>query len=72
AKYLEEGDAMWASGVMGSTASGVGWSGKNFSQQYRWSFDYPLWRSAPVSVPSIRLGGRHGVIFSDRKPGEPR
>ncbi|MGH9467136.1 MAG: hypothetical protein ACRD1Y_07250, partial [Terriglobales bacterium] len=45
AKYLGEGDAMWASGVTGSTANGVGWSGKNFSQQYRWSFDYVLWRS---------------------------
>lgn len=70
--YQKEGDAVWNSGVTTAVNSGLGWSGKNFSQQYRWSFGYPLWRSAPTSVPSIRLGGRHGVIFADRKPGGPR
>ncbi|HVA62075.1 MAG TPA: hypothetical protein VNF74_00005, partial [Terriglobales bacterium] len=43
--YLGEGDAIWDSGVTDDTGNGIGWSGKNFSQQYRWSFDYVLWRS---------------------------
>jgi len=43
--YQEEGDAIWDSGVNDVPGNGIGWSGKNFSQQYRWSFDYALWRS---------------------------
>ncbi|HVA64427.1 MAG TPA: putative Ig domain-containing protein [Terriglobales bacterium] len=44
-RYLGEGDAIWDSGVTDNIDNGLGWSGKNFSQQYRWSFDYVLWRS---------------------------
>ena len=43
--YQKEGDAIWDSGVTDDVNNGIGWSGKNFSQQYRWSFDYALWRS---------------------------
>lgn len=43
--YQQEGDSIWLSGVDASSDNGLGWSGKNFSQQYRWSFEYVLWRS---------------------------
>lgn len=43
-QYQLEGDAIWASGVNDPPGSGIGWSGKNFSQQYRWTFDYVSWR----------------------------
>ncbi|PYU24123.1 MAG: hypothetical protein DMG32_14575 [Acidobacteria bacterium] len=44
-QYQLEGDAIWASGVNDPTSEGISWSGKNFSQQYRWSFDYVKWRN---------------------------
>jgi len=44
-KYQSEGDQIFASGVDFDPAGTLGWSGKNFMQQYRWSFDYVRWRS---------------------------
>ena len=44
AKYQSEGDQIFASGVDFDPAGTLGWSGKNFMQQYRWSFDYVKWR----------------------------
>ncbi|PIT99844.1 MAG: hypothetical protein COT74_08655 [Bdellovibrionales bacterium CG10_big_fil_rev_8_21_14_0_10_45_34] len=41
AVYLERGDKIFAGGVKGAEF----WSGKQFSQNYRWSFDYVKWRS---------------------------
>jgi hypothetical protein len=46
-QYQLEGDTIWAAGVNDPPGDGIGWSGKNFSQQYRWSFDYVKWRSGP-------------------------
>lgn len=46
-RYQLEGDTIWYAGVNVPPASGVGMSGKNFSQNYMWSFDYVKWRSAP-------------------------
>jgi hypothetical protein len=43
--YQEEGDRCWQGGVNIDPGGGIGWSGKNFSQNYRWSFDYVHWRS---------------------------
>ena len=43
-KYQIEGDAIFAAGVNFDPAGTLGWSGKNFSQQYRWSFDFVGWR----------------------------
>jgi hypothetical protein len=45
--YQIEGDRIFNSGVEDNPGNGIGWSGKNFSQQYRWSFDFVKWRSAP-------------------------
>jgi hypothetical protein len=52
--YQTEGDAIWQSGVLMADGGGVpgtiGWTGnggKQFSQNYRWSFDYVNWRSTP-------------------------
>jgi len=46
-QYQLEGDTIWCSGVSDPAPNGIGWSGKNFSQQYRWSVNYVNWRSAP-------------------------
>jgi hypothetical protein len=44
-QYQLEGDAIWYAGVTDPPGDGVAWVGKNFSQQYRWSFDYVKWRT---------------------------
>ncbi len=46
-QYQLEGDVIWNAGMNDDPANGIGWSGKNFSQQYRWSNDYVTWRSTP-------------------------
>jgi Putative Ig domain len=46
-QYQLEGDTIWDAGVNDPASGGIGWSGKNFSQQYRWSFDYVTWRRTP-------------------------
>jgi hypothetical protein len=43
--YQTEGDTIFSQGVTAPVGSTIGWSGKNFSQNYRWSFDYVTWRS---------------------------
>ena len=40
--YLQHGDQVFAGGVLYANF----WSGKQFSQNYRWSFDYVKWRSS--------------------------
>lgn len=50
--WQEEGDVIWDSGVTDDPANGLDWSGKNFSQQYRWSFDYVYWRN-DLNVPAL-------------------
>lgn len=47
--YQQVGDVIWDSGVTTYAGNGIGWSGKNFSQQYRWSFDYVMWRGGAGS-----------------------
>jgi hypothetical protein len=42
-RYREEGDQIFAGGVSSSFLD----SGKNYSQNYRWSFDYVRWRTPP-------------------------
>ena len=44
ATYQDEGDQCWQAGVNFDPGSAIGWSGKNFSQNYRWSFDFVTWR----------------------------
>ena len=46
-KYQSEGDQIFSSGVEFDPAGTLGWSAKNFMQQYRWSFDYVTWRNPP-------------------------
>ena len=51
--YLTRGDAMFSAGVLGAgtnskasiTDQDYSWSGKEFSLNYKWSFDYVRWRS---------------------------
>ena len=42
--YQTRGDVIWDQGVRFAS---VNFNGKIFSQNYRWSFDYIKWRSAP-------------------------
>jgi hypothetical protein len=53
AKYLQSGDQVFAGGVLYANF----WTGKQFSQNYRWSFDYVKWRSANPNVFSVRTTG---------------
>lgn len=47
-KYQDEGDQIFAGGVLNAGF----WTGKQFSQNYRSSFNYVKWRSAPAgSLP---------------------
>jgi hypothetical protein len=49
ARYLQEGDQAFAGGVL----YGNFYSGKQYSQNYRWSFDYVKWRSSIPNSPSV-------------------
>ena len=42
-KYRDQGDALFAGGVKKAYLDG----GKQFDQNYWWSFDYVRWRSGP-------------------------
>jgi hypothetical protein len=44
-QYRDQGDALFAEGVRGAWLDG----GKQFNQNYWWSFDYVRWRAAPPS-----------------------
>jgi hypothetical protein len=57
AKYLDRGDQAFAGGVVYT----IFWSGKQFSQNYRWSFDYVKWRSANPNSLGV---GSTGFLFS--------
>lgn len=57
AKYLQRGDQVFAGGVLYTDF----WTGKQFSQNYRWSFDYVKWRSAN---PNSLSAGSTGFLFS--------
>lgn len=51
-KYRDEGDALFAGGVRRAYLAG----GKQFDQNYWWSFDYVTWRKAPApdtSAPAV-------------------
>jgi hypothetical protein len=43
-KYRDQGDQLFAGGVIGAYLSG----GKQFDQNYWWSFDYVTWRRGPT------------------------
>jgi Bacterial Ig domain len=61
-KYREEADSLFADDVIYNGA--INWAGKEFSQNYRWSFDYIKWRdqanSQGASVPSSSQGATFG------------
>lgn len=53
-KYRDQGDALFAGGVRRAFLGG----GKQFNQNYWWSFDYVQWRTssaADTSAPSVTL-----------------
>ena len=43
--FLQAGDKIFSDGVVYGWPEV--WGGKQFSQNYRWSFDYVVWRTAP-------------------------
>ncbi|MCF6352145.1 MAG: T9SS type A sorting domain-containing protein [Cyclobacteriaceae bacterium] len=53
--YLEMGDKIFAGGVRLAEGS-LDWSGKQYNQNYRWSFDYIKWRNEGMvlSVAGIK------------------
>jgi hypothetical protein len=51
--YREQGDQLFAGGVTGANLQG----GKQFNQNYWWSFDYVTWRGGPVDtvLPAVAI-----------------
>jgi len=52
--YLEMGDKIFIGGVRLAEGS-LNWAGKQYNQNYRWSFDYVKWRSE----------GLNSIIFAN-------
>ena len=55
--FLEMGDQLFENGVQGAYLDG----GKQFSQNYRWSFDYVKWRKEPP----LSAGGPASALNSE-------
>lgn len=53
-KYITAGDAAFNAGVAGAYLGSPGAGGKQFSQNYHWSFSYITWRNSTsaTSIPS--------------------
>ena len=65
-QYQLEGDTIWYAGVETPPSIGVNFTGKNYSQQYLWSYDYVTWRTATAPTgtppaPATNLLGSLGV-----------
>lgn len=53
--FLDAGDKVWKNWTQFGWPEIRGWGGKQFSQNFRWSFDYVRWRSAlPDPHPKAR------------------
>jgi hypothetical protein len=61
-KYREEADSIFADGVIYNDA--INWAGKEFSQNYRWSFDYIKWRDQANSQGSATVTDTQPPIVS--------
>ncbi len=54
--YLEMGDKIFIGGVRLAEGS-LDWAGKQYNQNYRWSFDYVRWRNEGPDLDLIFAGG---------------
>ncbi len=54
--FIDKGDKLFVGGVAGAYLSG----GKQFSQNYRWSFDYVKWRKDPVDLDAGAVAAEKG------------
>ena len=61
AKYRDAADQIFEGGVQSAWLDG----GKQFNQNYRWSFDYVKWRTEPATTPDGGTGGSGGSSPSD-------
>jgi len=50
--FLDAGDKIWKNWLEFGWPKIKGWGGKQFSQNYHWSFDYVRWRSTPPELNS--------------------
>ena len=51
--YRDRGDQLFSAGI----GQDISYSGKVFTQSYRWTFDYVQWRQQGIPVPSAFLAG---------------
>ncbi len=69
-RYRDEGDAVFAGGVKFAYLG----AGKQFDQNYWWSFDYVKWRTmtpggaGTASAPSVRTTSPGGGVYSKTTP----
>jgi hypothetical protein len=64
--YLERGDLLFAHTF--DTPGSYDWSGKQFSQIYKWSFDYANWRSGISNSTVMQANNPYGGAYADTEP----
>jgi hypothetical protein len=63
--YLTEGDLMFQHTF---DSSSYAFSGKQFSQVYKWSFDYVGWRSGTETSAVAEVNNPYGGAYADTEP----
>lgn len=64
--YLQRGDLLFAHTF--DTPGSYDWSGKQFSQIYKWSFDYVAWRTGTVDSTVMQNSNPYSGTYSDTEP----
>jgi hypothetical protein len=64
--YLDEGDLLFAHTF--DNPGAYTWSGKQFTQIYKWSFDYVGWRSGATTSDVANVNNPYGGAYADTEP----
>lgn len=64
--YLNEGDILFQHTF--DNPGAYAWSGKQFTQIYKWSFDYVGWRSGATTSTIAKANNPYGGAYADTEP----
>jgi hypothetical protein len=64
--YLNEGDLLFSHTFDNPAA--YAWSGKQFSQIFKWSFDYVNWRSGTATSTTVQANNPYAGAYADTEP----
>lgn len=64
--YLNEGDLLFAHTF--DNPGAYAWSGKQFTQIFKWSFDYVGWRSGTTSSAIAKMNNPYSGTYADTEP----